>query len=395
LLSRLRGAVLWLALLARTVLAGADGHGACDGALYPGIGRDGPRRCGHGRTSTVCVVELLTVLLCLLAHRHLALHGCEARLRACGDLLRPRAGLDSARASVVGDAGDVVHHHRTVVDVGDVHVIDAGDGAVIEEVVSSPVAAVVAEAGVAEAVGDTAVEADVASPVAAVEAVAVAIVAPVAGGPERAGPGSGDPDSGNPVVAGRGVSPVAGGPHVVGSRRGWLIVGGQLGWGLFCLEFIVGRVLVGAYLVVVGVALLRRVAGLLLILIDRLLVGISLLLIRVGRACLLAGLRVLLRALLTLVLGAAGGLADDGRGLLRCLLLRLGRVGLDGGLSIGGSHVDVCRVGPVVVCGLLLRGRGRGVAADDEGHSGEQDTKYGDGEKCQLAFCAVLLAAIT
>ena len=92
---------------------------------------------------------------------------------------------------------------------------------------AAPVAALVAVAGVAKAVVDAAIEADILTPVAAVEAVVVMVVAPVAWRPQSALVGSLNPRAGHPVVVSLIPGPVAGRPEiaVAGSLR--LIVVGQ------------------------------------------------------------------------------------------------------------------------------------------------------------------------
>jgi len=94
-------------------------------------------------------------------------------------------------------------------------------------VASAPVAALVAEAEVAKAVVNTAIVADVRTPVTAVKAVAVVVVAPVAGGPESALVGSLDPPAGHPVIVTLRPGPVAGGPKIAVAGRGGLLVVGQ------------------------------------------------------------------------------------------------------------------------------------------------------------------------
>jgi hypothetical protein len=112
---------------------------------------------------------------------------------------------------------DVVHHRD----------VDVVDRAVVVEAASAPIAAIVAVAGVAEAIVDAAIVADVLAPVAGIIPVGVIPVAPVAGSPECALVGSLDPGAGHPVIAVRGPGPVAGSPDIVvaGSRR--LVVVGQ------------------------------------------------------------------------------------------------------------------------------------------------------------------------
>ncbi len=182
-------------------------------------------------------------------------------LAAGGDLLRTRRDVDAAAAAVIADAVlrtgvvvDVVHDDWAVVVVADV--AGVGDGAVVVKVVTMPVAAEVADADVAEAVVNAAIEADVGAPVAAMEEVTVVVVPPVGRGPESAVVGRLDPGSGNPVIAVIAPGPVAGGPVPVGSRRRWLIVLGDGGRGLVGGVLGVGVVVV---VVVVGGGLLRRV----------------------------------------------------------------------------------------------------------------------------------------
>jgi hypothetical protein len=94
--------------------------------------------------------------------------------------------VDSAMAAVIADAidGDVVDHGAVVdVDIGDVDVVD---GAVVVEVMTSPVAAGIAGANVAESVVHAAVEADVRSPIAGIPEIGAFMPSPIAGRPEQA-----------------------------------------------------------------------------------------------------------------------------------------------------------------------------------------------------------------
>jgi hypothetical protein len=184
-------------------------------------------RCGNdGWTSLVLVVELLAVLSSLALVLDLSGHWRSSGAAHGCDLGWLRTDGDATAASVVGDAVVVVvDHDGAVVDVGDACDIHAVDGAVVVEVVSVPVAAVITGAGVAEAVVNAAVEADVRAPVAAIEAIAVAEEAPVGWSPERSRIGCEDPGSGNPIVADGGVAPVTGGPQVIGAGGFGLLVG--------------------------------------------------------------------------------------------------------------------------------------------------------------------------
>ncbi len=99
--------------------------------------------------------------------------------------------------------------------------------AVVEEVAGMPIAALVAEANVAKAVVDAAVEADVQAPVAGIKAIATAVEPPIARRPERAGIGWFDPRAGHPVIASRAPCPIAGSPDIAVSGRRWLLIVGQ------------------------------------------------------------------------------------------------------------------------------------------------------------------------
>jgi hypothetical protein len=220
---------------------------------------DGPGSGDHCRATSVLVVELLTVLCGLALKLLLARHGRSAWAAHGRNFGRTRSYVDTASATVVGDAGDVVDDDWTAIDVGDADA-DAVDGAVVVEVVAAPVSAVVTVTGIAEAIVDAAVEADMRPPVAAMEVIAVAVEAPVTGGPERSIVRWRTPDTGNPVVADGSPAPVAGGPEIVRGRSFGLIVLRQ-GWG-----WLIGfeeRLLVGCRIdVVVAV---RRVVGIVLI----------------------------------------------------------------------------------------------------------------------------------
>src|SRR5215831_40263 len=112
---------------------------------------------------------------------------------------RPDTALAAVEADVVVD-GRVVDD-RAVVDVRDVGVADVGYRAVVVELVTAPVAALVADASVSEAVINAAVEADVRAPVAGVPHVESVAPAPVPRGPEQAHFRREHPGARHPVVA--------------------------------------------------------------------------------------------------------------------------------------------------------------------------------------------------
>jgi hypothetical protein len=257
-----------------------------------------------------------------------------------------RADVDAAAASVIGDAGRVVDDDGAVVDVSnvDVHTVD---GAVVVEVVSAPIAAVITVAGVAEAVVDASVEADVEAPVAVAPSPTVVIPTPVAGGPEGTVVRRGAPCAGDPVVAGGTPVPVAGCPDVVWRGGYWLLVNGERGWGL--VSVFDWR----------GFAVLVELVVGLSVLIGLILIGWR------RRGCVLVR-RGLRRGC---VLGYLPGLR------LRAVGDDLSWGGSDGWLGVDGGHVSVGGVGSGVVgsgggVGVLVTASGSG----EERHDAEGKT---------------------
>lgn len=301
---------------------------------------------GSGRTAFVLVEELLPVLRCLPLVLQLGRHGGNSR-PSHGDYFGAvGAYLKASSTAVIGDAGVVIHDHGTVVDVGDIGYVNAVDGAVVVEVIAAPVASVIAPAGIAETVLDAAVEAYIRTPVAAMEAVAVVIEAPVAGGPKRSVVGGGDPCAGDPVVTHRRVGPVARGPNVVGTggvglhidwerRRRLICLFNRLltGIGLIIVVLIVVILVVGCVgLIIVGIIVLVII----LILLGTLLVGR-------GRSCLSSGAAILVGPLLAFVLHVLS---------CRSWGLRCGLSGIRLLAVIRGSHIRIGGVGARVICRL-------------------------------------------
>src|ERR1700722_7148428 len=197
---------------------------------------------------------------------HLRIHPRSSWLVCRRSLRRLRAILHAASAAVAGArvaAGPVVVEivvsaiagivvsaiaGAITVDVADRAHIDVVVHAVVEEVAAVPVAALIAEANVAEAVVDAAVEADVQAPMAGIEEIAATVKAPVARRPKRGCVGRLNPRSRHPVIAFRSPGPVAGGPDVaVCWRRGLFVVGKRrrsfcclLSWHLSVASGIVG-----------------------------------------------------------------------------------------------------------------------------------------------------------
>jgi hypothetical protein len=156
-------------------------------------------------------------------------HWRTMRFTQRGQFRRPRPHLDAARSAIEAHPidGRRVVDDSVVVDVvhnGRIHVINR---AVVIEVTTVPVAALVPDANVTEAIIDPSVEADVRAPIATEELIMVMAITPVARGPKRTLVGSLNPDSGHPVVASWRIAPIARRPEIIvaGSRR--LVVGGQ------------------------------------------------------------------------------------------------------------------------------------------------------------------------
>lgn len=203
--------------------------GAGNGTLNPLVGDERPGDSSLGRTAFVLIEELLSVLGGLTLVLHLGRHGPNLRSAHGDQLRRPWPGLDAASSTVIGDTRSavVVYDDGAVVHVSDSGDIDPVDGAVVIEVIAAPVATVVTVACIAVAIRDAAVEAYVKAPVAAIEAIAVAVKTPVSGSPERTLIRSGDPCARHPVITYRGIVPISGSPEVIGSGSFGLLVGWQ------------------------------------------------------------------------------------------------------------------------------------------------------------------------
>ncbi len=155
-----------------------------------------------------------------------------------GSPLRWTGGvLNAAGTAVVGHVvgvGDDASLDNRPVNVGSVDhgLIHMDDRGVIGKGAAAPLAAGKADASIAVAVVDAAVVANVAAPIAAMEAVVAVGPVPVVGRPQRALIGSWNPGAGYPVIAALIliVGPVAGRPHQVGLGAGRLHIDRQLRW---------------------------------------------------------------------------------------------------------------------------------------------------------------------
>src|ERR1700733_2740548 len=146
-----------------------------------------------------------------------------------------RPHVDSAGTAVIADPRvvcgvvGVVVDDCGVVDVVPLVHIHTIDAAVVIEMSLVPIPSLVSKSYIAEAVIDAAVVADVWSPVAAIERVVTmpAVVAPIAGGPQRALIRCFHPRSRHPVVPVLRIGPIARRPDVIVAGAIRLVVLGQ------------------------------------------------------------------------------------------------------------------------------------------------------------------------
>ena len=179
------------------------------------------------RSELRAVCPRLLPQLQLSAHRRRV--GCAIRRYLCGD----RTELNSVRSTVIARPVVIVDrdivYDRPVVNVGDVNVADVIDVAVVVEIVPVPVTALVASAGVSVAIVHATIEANVATPVAMVEAVSTANESPVRRRPQCAVVRRRDPYSRHPVISSRCPGPVSGRPDIARPWNRRLLIFRQLG----------------------------------------------------------------------------------------------------------------------------------------------------------------------
>ena len=121
--------------------------------------------------------------------------------------------INAARATVIADDSGV-EHDGSVVNVSDVCHAHVGDVAVVVERSAAPLTANKSHPGIAESVVDSAIEADVRSPVSWMPRVGTSTPTPISGCPEHADRGH-NPGAGHPVIT---IvitpSPITGSPEV-------------------------------------------------------------------------------------------------------------------------------------------------------------------------------------
>jgi hypothetical protein len=134
--------------------------------------------------------------------------------------------VQPAAAAVITDS-----HIRDVCDVVIVYIlyncgIHVVHFAVIRKVPVIPIAPLISSAHIPRSIIDSAIKADVGTPVAAMLKIAVAAIAPIRRRPKRAYEWRQYPDARHPIVAGGCIIPIARIPHIIRSRRGRLAVFG-------------------------------------------------------------------------------------------------------------------------------------------------------------------------
>ncbi len=98
-------------------------------------------------------------------------------------LFPSRPSADSAVAAAEADMGVVVVDDRLVVDIGDIGDVDVGHAPIVEKPVALPISTEETYTGVAKAIIDAAIKADVGSPVAVIPRIQAVIPTPIARSP--------------------------------------------------------------------------------------------------------------------------------------------------------------------------------------------------------------------
>jgi hypothetical protein len=197
----------------------------CSGPHYwsrsnPFIGRNRFGCREHSRLALVDGSKLRSIARSRLFKLHLCPHGWSMRRTECRHFRRGWAHLDALRSAVIAHLVDRrgVVNHRSIVDIRNVGVANVICSAVVTEVATMPVAALVAPSGIAVSIVDAAVKSNISAPVATIESVPPAAVAPIPRGPKSSLVRGCCPSSRNPVIAGPGIAPVSRSPKI--ARRG-------------------------------------------------------------------------------------------------------------------------------------------------------------------------------
>ncbi len=283
-------------------------------------------------TSVIDRSKLLAILCGLLLVLQLRGHGRNALLPHASQFRGCRPPVDASRPVVTDPVNRGVVDDRAVVHVGNVSDVYIIDGAIVVKPVVVPVSALIAHAGVAVPIVNTAVIADMLAPEAIVVAIDAGDKSPVSRGPQEAHLRRLRPGAWHPVVTLRSVAPISGCPQIafggtrrLGIFRQWWRRLLRLNHRLVVACILGAGIVIGIVLVLVGRGLLLLSGGGLLL---------SILLWR----CLLSRLLRLL-----LLRGLTGRLLI---GLLRRLIGRLLLIAAAGLRAVGGGQVGV--IGPVL-----------------------------------------------
>jgi hypothetical protein len=164
------------------------------------------------RTAMVHRRKLSTVACGLVHMLNLRRNRRYALLVQHREFGRCRPNIESAGATGIAHSGSSVIRDVVVVDIVNDRGIHIVDGAVVVERTSVPIAALIAAAHITEPIIDTAIVANVRTPIPMAPEIAPANERPIRRRPERADVRSNDPCSRNPVITAGSVSPVTGSP---------------------------------------------------------------------------------------------------------------------------------------------------------------------------------------
>ncbi len=147
-------------------------------------------RCNKFRWSPpVYRRKLRPVRRCCLGQLQLCGHRRRMWCTICRYLRRQRPSANTLWAAVVADVvvvndRRIVDHNLALVHIGDVDISNVVDRSVVIELIIVPVTALIAAAHISKAVIHTAIEADIATPIAMIESVTAVEESPIAGRPQ-------------------------------------------------------------------------------------------------------------------------------------------------------------------------------------------------------------------
>src|SRR6516225_4355142 len=151
-------------------------------------------------------------------------------MRGCLFFLR-RPHCCSARSAIEADSRCTGFNvNCLLVDMSDGDVAEIVHRSIVDEHAIVPPATLIADAAVAKAVIDSAIETNVGAPIARVPYVDPVAPAPITRRPQQAHGRRQHPGARNPVISNRTDPPVAGGPYVTGCGNRGLLIDRQFRW---------------------------------------------------------------------------------------------------------------------------------------------------------------------